>query len=436
MLLLFLLSALSVLLICKCMYKEKYTPNNNIPRIIHQTYISKDHVPKYVFDNLSKYSVGYEYRFYDDRECKRIIHENFEGKILDKYNSITNTAHKADIFRYCILYLYGGVYLDIKIDIQKSLDEILKRRDCVYTVLSIVPGSIFNGIIATPPKNEFFMKLLHSACDVHKYNYDMDYNTLTKQFYETYRLEFGRELTIGVNSNADMDLVLFQETCSKDDAAACMGMFDRYGMCCYIKDEGGTTLFTTRYPDFPWGKCAIIFTMHNETDRTKMYEDVIKYYSNILPLSSLFIVDSADKGISNKLILDDNQIIFKQKKNKNDSTSHELESLRIISNGVNFSKFKWVIKLTCKYKVPELQYFVPGSVKSNLIIQSSGYNSEIIGFKTEYFKDIVKILMNLDGILEERVKLISNEMKVDYFPKLTLEDPKYSRATGEKLLYL
>ena len=30
-------------------------------------------------------------------------------------------AHKADFFRYCILYIYGGIYIDIKIFPQNNI---------------------------------------------------------------------------------------------------------------------------------------------------------------------------------------------------------------------------------------------------------------------------------------------------------------------------
>ena len=38
-------------------------------------------------------------------------------------------AHKADLFRLCWLYKYGGIYIDIDIEIIKSLDEIVKNID-------------------------------------------------------------------------------------------------------------------------------------------------------------------------------------------------------------------------------------------------------------------------------------------------------------------
>ena len=38
-------------------------------------------------------------------------------------------AAKADIWRYCVLYVYGGLYLDDDSDIRTPLDEVVKPDD-------------------------------------------------------------------------------------------------------------------------------------------------------------------------------------------------------------------------------------------------------------------------------------------------------------------
>lgn len=41
------------------------------------------------------------------------MEEHFQGPIFDAYRSINPAfgAMKADFWRYCVLYMYGGVYL-------------------------------------------------------------------------------------------------------------------------------------------------------------------------------------------------------------------------------------------------------------------------------------------------------------------------------------
>ena len=61
-------------------------------------------------------------------------------------------AHKADLFRYAVLYVHGGVYMDIKIKLVRPLEEVVDlSRNAIYTTLSIFPGTLFQALIATPP---------------------------------------------------------------------------------------------------------------------------------------------------------------------------------------------------------------------------------------------------------------------------------------------
>jgi mannosyltransferase OCH1-like enzyme len=96
--------------------------HQKIPRIIHQTF--KTNVVTDIFYQNAKSFIDlnpeYQYEFYDDERVKRFI-ENFDctefsfnrDTLIKAYNDIKPGAGKADIFRYLIIYEYGGVYVDI-----------------------------------------------------------------------------------------------------------------------------------------------------------------------------------------------------------------------------------------------------------------------------------------------------------------------------------
>ena len=70
-----------------------------------------------VHHNLSMNHVGFDcihYLFNDD-ECRAFIAREYPSDVLDAYDNLIPTAFKADLWRYCVLYMYGGVYLDIKL---------------------------------------------------------------------------------------------------------------------------------------------------------------------------------------------------------------------------------------------------------------------------------------------------------------------------------
>lgn len=55
------------------------------------------------------------------------MNKTFHGtSILWAYNTINPLvgAARADIWRYCVLYIFGGLYLDDDSDIKTSLDNV------------------------------------------------------------------------------------------------------------------------------------------------------------------------------------------------------------------------------------------------------------------------------------------------------------------------
>lgn len=107
---------------------EDLPMGNNIPKVVHHTYPTRDLNPdlKANLDNLKKQNPDWEFRFYDDADQISFINANFPE--LSKYYYAINSdygAAKADLFRYLLIYKYGGVYLDIKSTLSRPLNSIV-----------------------------------------------------------------------------------------------------------------------------------------------------------------------------------------------------------------------------------------------------------------------------------------------------------------------
>jgi hypothetical protein len=70
-------------------------------------------------DFIKKYSLNwknlnpdYEIKLYDNELCKNFLLEEYSQLYLDIFNFIPDGPIKADFWRLCILYKYGGVYSD------------------------------------------------------------------------------------------------------------------------------------------------------------------------------------------------------------------------------------------------------------------------------------------------------------------------------------
>jgi len=107
-----------------------------IPKIIIQT--AKDDLYKSLLHfNAQKtfleLNPEYEYKFFDDIDCREFIKNNFPEIVLDTFDMLNPGAYKADLFRYCYIYINGGCYFDNKYILRVPLREIIKNEyDNIY----------------------------------------------------------------------------------------------------------------------------------------------------------------------------------------------------------------------------------------------------------------------------------------------------------------
>ena len=67
----------------------------------------------------------YSYVFYNNDDCIQFIKDNFDESVMIAYNHLRPNAYKADLFRYCYMYIHGGCYFDNKYIPRKSLKKIM-----------------------------------------------------------------------------------------------------------------------------------------------------------------------------------------------------------------------------------------------------------------------------------------------------------------------
>ena len=145
------------------------SPKNNydqkIPKIIVQTEETNNIL------NLSQYNSiisilelnpDYEYYFFDECNRREFIKLNFPEYVLNAYdNSSIRRSYKKDIFAYCFLYLKGGCYIDLKINMYDELKNIINREDTYFMVNYKFKNLLFSII----PKNELILEVINKYCN-------------------------------------------------------------------------------------------------------------------------------------------------------------------------------------------------------------------------------------------------------------------------------
>lgn len=142
-----------------------------IPKIIIQT--SDESMKKNIFHHNAimtfiELNPEYEYKFFNDNECRLFIKKNInkfqlDPNILNAFDLIIPGAIKADFFRYFYLYLNGGCYFDCKMILKKNLSSIINSNDKI--ILCKDQNSYHNGIILIEKKNELMFNCLKECVE-------------------------------------------------------------------------------------------------------------------------------------------------------------------------------------------------------------------------------------------------------------------------------
>ena len=117
---------------------------------------TNSYVPDKVFQRVQEFAPDYDFHIFDDVEAEHFLEHNFGEHVASAFRTFRG-AHKADLFRYGYLYVHGGVYMDIKTELIKPLPRF---ESGTYTVLSTVPGTVYQGFIASVPGVPLMLHLL------------------------------------------------------------------------------------------------------------------------------------------------------------------------------------------------------------------------------------------------------------------------------------
>ena len=240
--------------------KPAVPPQECVPRILHISWTSRAGVPEKVWDNLAKFvPADFDVRFYSDQDCADFMaKQDAGGKIAHLYSAIKQGAHKADAFRYAVLYQFGGVWLDIKTVLLQPLCTFIDLTVPFTTALTATTKVVYQGILACAPKMAIMTQCL---ADVLMYGtprhlrlYHTGLRFLTAQLKGQLSARHGaresasKGLRIGRNLGVRFDFDLLAEIVKPGHG----DNRDRYGFDANIFDAKGRNVVKTRYNDFPW----------------------------------------------------------------------------------------------------------------------------------------------------------------------------------------
>lgn len=132
-----------------------------IPKNIFQTWKTKkiSSELKKITNTWKINNSSYEYYFYDDRECEFFIKDNFDKDVFYAYKKIIPGAFKADLWRVCMLYKFGGFYCDLDTICLGSIDNFVNEKTKFIAPVDLnnecsTGHNLFNSFIGSVKNSE------------------------------------------------------------------------------------------------------------------------------------------------------------------------------------------------------------------------------------------------------------------------------------------
>lgn len=105
-----------------------------IPKIIHQSWISGVHpeIPEVFREYMNSIPANFpewKYILWNNETSREVVNE-VAPQLMDLYDSSSDIM-KSDISRFSFLYKYGGLYLDLDIKVNESIEDLF-IDDCCY----------------------------------------------------------------------------------------------------------------------------------------------------------------------------------------------------------------------------------------------------------------------------------------------------------------
>lgn len=130
-------------------FKLKNTYNSVIPLDIYTCWHTSDLPPKMKqnVEQLKLTNPEFKIHVYDNQMCLDFIKQHFNRDVYIAYQMLKPDSYKSDLWRFCVLYICGGIYMDIKYQCINNFKMIAltesqhfaadRPENCLYTAIIV-----------------------------------------------------------------------------------------------------------------------------------------------------------------------------------------------------------------------------------------------------------------------------------------------------------
>ena len=155
-----------IVIISNKKYPIKTFYHSVIPLNIFQTWHTKMLPPgmKRNIELIKKMNPRFNYQLFDDTDCHDFIRDNFDVSVLNAFNKLIPGAYKADLWRYCVLYKLGGIYLDIKYSPANGF-RFINLTESEHWVLDSDGYGIYNALMVCKAGNPILLSAINKIVE-------------------------------------------------------------------------------------------------------------------------------------------------------------------------------------------------------------------------------------------------------------------------------
>ena len=144
------------------LFKLKNTYNSIIPLNLYTCCETKELPPKIKknLDFLAESNPKIKLHLYDDSECRQFIDDNFIEDVVKIYDSFTSWSNKSTLWKYCILYINGGISMDLKYTCVNCF-KFIALTEKEYFLKDMKNNNISTDLMVSKSRNQYIMGMIN-----------------------------------------------------------------------------------------------------------------------------------------------------------------------------------------------------------------------------------------------------------------------------------
>jgi hypothetical protein len=127
---------------------------------------------KETMDKVLKENPQFDHYLFSHKSCEKFIEDNFSKSVLKAFRMLKPGAYKSDLWRYCVLFKRGGVYMDVKFYPVVPLVDLLTNHPDMFIADTIATHTanttmkckfsvgLYNGFLVSKPNNPIFKAMI------------------------------------------------------------------------------------------------------------------------------------------------------------------------------------------------------------------------------------------------------------------------------------